>query len=332
MDRDDCPPLLASAVRDGFVESRHRGHVAVCDAGGRLLASLGHPHAAVYPRSAVKPFQAAAVLDVLGPEAGMLDDAAIAIAAASHSGSDDHMVEAARVLALADLDEAALQCPPALPTDERALAAGHRPERLAYNCSGKHAAFLLAQVAAGGDPRDYLDPASVVQRAVAARLAALTGATPAGPGVDGCGAPAWRLPLNALAIAFARLAARPPSGDDRALATVAAAMRARPQLVGAPDADDTALMEADPRVVAKRGAEAVFGAGLARDSGIGVAVKIADGGARAAGPVAAAVLAALGADVPPRVVAPPVLGGGRVHGQVEVEAGVARAFARALGA
>jgi hypothetical protein len=52
---------------------------------------------------------------------------------------------------------------------------------------------------------------------------------------------------------------------------------------------------------------------------VGVAVKIADGAGRAAGPVAAAVLRRLGAAVPAAVLHRPVLGGGRPHGELEVD-------------
>jgi hypothetical protein len=51
-------------------------------------------------------------------------------------------------------------------------------------------------------------------------------------------------------------------------------------------------------------------------------VKVTDGGTRAAGPVAAAVLAGLGAVVPHSLRAPAVLGGGAPHGALQVDAGL----------
>jgi L-asparaginase II len=108
-------------------------------------------------------------------------------------------------------------------------------------------------------------------------------------------------------------------------------MTTRPDLVGGSPATDTQLMQADARVVAKRGAEAVFGAGVAsRDGPVGVAVKITDGGVRADAPVVAHVLTALGCTVPPDIARPPVLGGGRVQGELLVDPAVGAA-ASALG-
>ena len=314
--------ILARVVRDGVVEAVHRGHVAVADATGRVTG-LGDPHVRTYPRSAVKPAQAAAVLEAV-EEAGGWDaqlgdpHAALAIAAASHAGGLDHQVEAAHLLAVAGLDESALRCPPAWPADPLALSGTGAATRLAHNCSGKHAGFLLAQVGAGDDPARYLDPSSGLQQRVRARIEAWSGASAGGPGVDGCGAPAWTLPL----VGLARLFAHVTTADARPAARVAAAMRTHPDLVGGHGAADTRLMLAVPGALAKRGAEGVLAASTSH--GLAVAVKISDGAARAALPVVAAVLDALGVAVPAGLTSAPVLGGGEPHGRLEVVAGLGR--------
>jgi L-asparaginase II len=65
-------------------------------------------------------------------------------------------------------------------------------------------------------------------------------------------------------------------------------MRARPELVGGEGADDTALMQQLPGLIAKRGAEGLLCA--ASPDGRGYAFKVADGNGRALRPVVAAVL------------------------------------------
>jgi L-asparaginase II len=311
---------LVRVVRNGVVESVHRGHVVLCDASGTVHGAMGDAGRWTYVRSAVKPFQALATLDLLAEGGAALDDVGLAIACASHDGSDDQQIEAARLLSEAGLDESALRCPPALPRDAETAWMQRWPYSLAHNCSGKHAAFLYASVAVGADPADYLSPDSPIQRQVRRRLADACVADPQGPGVDGCGAPAWLLPLAGLATGFARLAA----ARTGQLGQVRQAMTEHPELVGGPSSVDTQLMRADPRVVAKRGAEAVFAAGLDGPGGpLGIAVKVTDGGARADGPVAAAVLMGLGAAVPEEVLRPPVLGGGVPQGALEVAAEVA---------
>ena len=314
--------VVARLVRNGIIESVHRGHVVVCDTDGTVLAALGDAERPTYPRSAIKPFQALAVLDSLAAAGVGLDDDGLAIACASHDGSDEQQIEAARLLAEADLNESALQCPPALPRDPETAWAQRWPYPLAHNCSGKHAAFLLASVSAGEDPATYLELDSGLQSRIRDLLAESCGAPPQGPGIDGCGAPAWVLGLRHIATGFARLA----GGTTPQLARVRSAMTARPDLVGGPPATDTQLMQADSRVVAKRGAEAVFGAGVAvSDQRLGIVVKITDGSVRADAPVVATVLSALGCTVPKDVARPPVLGGGRVQGELAVDPAVTAA-------
>ncbi|HVM00073.1 MAG TPA: asparaginase [Egibacteraceae bacterium] len=300
------PAALAQLTRGGVVESTHLGAVAVADADGTVVGRLGDIDALVYPRSALKPFQALATTSLLARAAP--DPVGLAVACASHTGSDDAQIEAAHLLAVAGLDESALRCPPAWPADPATLRTTTEPSRLAHNCSGKHAAFLWAHTAGGGEPERYLDPGCPLQTRVREVLAAVTGAAPTGPAVDGCGAPAWRLPLVRLAAGYARLAA---AHGGAPLAAVRAAMTARPDLVGGAGCADTALMASDRRVVAKRGAEGVLAAGMPTSRGpVGVAVKVADGAGRAAVPPVAAVLRALGATVPGALLRTPLPPGG----------------------
>ena len=80
------------------------------------------------------------------------------------------------MLAAAGLGPDDLGCPPALPQHEltrrpRGWSAGRAPDRLAMNCSGKHAAMLSACVAAGWPTEGYLDRDHPLQQAIEARLA-----------------------------------------------------------------------------------------------------------------------------------------------------------------
>lgn len=325
---DDDAAVLAEVRRDGFVESVHRGHVAVADAAGTVLASAGRASLLCLPRSALKPTQAAAVASIVEGAGWQLDRRAWATAAASHDGSTDHQVEVARLLALADVGETALQCPVAWPADRRTAAESSQPTRLAHNCSGKHAAFLLAQRVLEHRPERYLDASGELQQSVRRAVEDASGVSIPGGCVDGCGAPAWQLPLHGVARLFAESAqvpAQTAAGRNespflRTSRVIADAMRAHPELVGGEVAPDTILMRSDQRVIAKRGAEGVLAAGTA--AGIGVAVKIADGDVRGAVPVVATILQALDIRVPAGCVEPPVLGGGRRHGEVRVTAAV----------
>lgn len=305
---------LVTVTRDGVVESVHLGEVVVATPDGAVTALVGDPDRLIYPRSALKPFQAVAVLEQLTDLGQAVEEDQLAVFCASHDGADEPQIVAASVLAEAGLDESALRCPPDWPIADRVTADLTAKTTLSHNCSGKHAAMLWAHTAAGHDPATYLDVGTVLQARIARRLADVLNEPPKGPGIDGCGAPAWVVPIGGLATGFARLVA----GTDPVLARTRDAMSAFPELVGGATLPDTAMMRTDSRVVAKRGADGVMGAGFVhpRIGPVGVAVKIADGGDRAAGPATAAVLEALGANVPGHVRRAAVLGGGVPHGEI----------------
>src|SRR5690606_1513111 len=90
---------------------------------------------------------------------------------------------------------------------------------------GKHAGFVCAACAIGADHRGYVEPAHPVQRAVHAILEQLTGVRLGEEmrAVDGCSVPTWAIPLQALALAFARFA----TGEGLTRVQVQAAERLR---------------------------------------------------------------------------------------------------------
>ncbi|MEE1942681.1 asparaginase [Streptomyces sp. TRM 70361] len=308
-----APPVLAEAVRSGFTESRHRGSLVVLGPDGAVEWSLGEVAAPVFPRSCVKPLQAAAVLRA-GAE---LSGERLALAAASHSGEPFHLDLVRKLLAEHGLTEDELTCPPDLPLDrteaERWLAAGGRPSRAAMNCSGKHTAFLAACDANGWPRAGCLDPGHPLQLLVRETVEAAAGEPVAHTGTDGCGAPLFAFSLTGLARAFRALVLAEPGSPER---RVADAMRAHPEYVAGTRRADTLLMRGVPGALAKMGAEAVQAVAL--PDGRALAFKIEDGAARALGPVTARALERMGTAVPvPAGLADaPLTGGGERVGEI----------------
>jgi L-asparaginase II len=311
---DECGyEPLAEVWRSGVLESAHSGVALAVDAKGAVVWAHGRPDLGMFPRSALKPLQAAAML-----AAGLdLDAELLALAASSHSGQTFHTDGVGRILASAGLTDAALQCPIDWPLDEATrielAAGGGGPTRLAMNCSGKHAAMLATCVVNDWDVETYLEADHPLQRALRTTIETFVGEQACVVAVDGCGAPLFGFSLAALAHGFGALASA-PAGTP--LHQVAEAMRAHPRWVGGTGRDVTALMSAVPGLVAKDGAEGVFAAAL-MDGSAG-AVKIGDGGSRAAPVVLAGLLVRLG--VPPAQLVDfdtaPVLGHGQPVGAV----------------
>jgi len=306
-------------VRSGFTESRHRGALVVLGPGGDVALAVGAAATPMFPRSAAKPLQAAAMF-----RAGLaLDGPLVALAAASHAGEPFHIAGVRDILAGAGLAEDDLRCPPGLPLDDQVqrqyLHDGGQADRIHMNCSGKHAAMLATCTAAGWPAASYLDPGHPLQRRIRDTVESLSGETVPTLGVDGCGAPLFALSLTGLARAYRNLVLAAPGSAER---QVADGMRAYPDWTAGTNRPESALMRAVPGLLAKGGAEGVLAIALA--DGWAVTIKIEDGSARALPALAVALLRDLRADVLAsadaavldRIGHVPVHGGGQVVGQV----------------
>lgn len=316
MSRDGAEPqaeVVAEVVRSGLVESRHHGSVIALDADGVAVLAIGDTATPMYPRSTNKPGQAAAMVRLGLP----LDGELLALAAASHSGEDFHLRGTRRILASADLDESLLQNTPGWPVDEIAMVAYARQGRdrssIAADCSGKHAAMLVTCTVKRWPTEDYLSPEHPLQQAIRVTIAELAGEPVAHVGVDGCGAPLFALTLTGVARMYRSLALGAAGSAER---RVVEAIQEHPQWTSGTTRHEARLIRSISGLFAKVGAEGVYAAAL--DDGRAVALKISDGGHRAAPVVMAAVLRHLGVDHPVLVDLgrTPVLGGGEPVGEI----------------
>jgi len=291
-------PITVAVRRGETVESRHRVHaVAVQD--GTVIAEAGEGSLVTFMRSAAKPIQALPLTRAL-PE---LSEEELAIACASHLARREQLAAVRSLLARAPAGEDELECG----------AVGDPPAPINHNCSGKHAGMLALCRAHGWDSRGYRLPDHPCQRAMLAEVARASDLAEDGleTAIDGCGVVTFALPLERMALAFARLERL--DGGDR----VAAAMRAHPALIRGPDSVDTNVMRAHEGWVAKGGAEGLMCAAGPR--GLGVALKIEDGNGRAIGPAVAAFLARLGYPVEKLEDATVENGRGEVVGEIRAE-------------
>lgn len=275
---------LAILQRSGLDESRHLGAAVVVAPDGTVLRQLGDGDALVYGRSSLKFFQAITVLRSGVP----LEGAQLVLATASHAGTPAHVAVVRSLLGRASLTVDALQCPPNWPLDGAARSAASAPERITMNCSGKHAAFLLACVHNDWDPSTYLDPAHPLQQRIRETIEEFAGEPVGHVGVDGCGAPVFAISLRGLATAVGRVS----SGTDPDAARLGAAILAEPWAIDGPGRANTVVIER-LGLITKGGAEGVIVMGT--PDGTAVALKMLDGSARATSLVALALLASVGA-------------------------------------
>ncbi|WP_217183555.1 asparaginase [Streptomyces sp. AC495_CC817] len=286
---------LAVVGRSGFIESRHAGAAVVLSPEGEVVARYGNPDALILPRSSLKPLQAVACITAGAP----LEGEQLALATASHVGTDRHAEVVREVLTAGGLTEDDLGCPPAWPTDSATrddMVREHGSQsRIRMNCSGKHAAMLRACVATGWPTDGYLDPAHPLQAHIREVIERLTGEKVAHTAIDGCGAPVYAITLTGLARSIHRIGSaseRSPFALHRVAGSLVRAVRENPWTIEGPGRPDSLAIE-KLGVFAKGGAEGVMV--MVAPNGATVALKMLDGSARASTVVAATLLARVGA-------------------------------------
>lgn len=290
-------------TRSSYLESTHTFHAAVVDQNGKLLYYYGDPKRPTFARSSMKPFQAVPIIETGAAAKFNYGPEELAISCASHSGEGIHRQTVFSILERIGLPEEALQCgmhPPK--SDEeyrRVIRSGQDLTPVFSNCSGKHSGMLAAAIHLGEAPEDYRVVSHPVQQRILKSISDLcdTPQEEIEMGVDGCGAPVHRLPLEKVAFGYAQLAAghsEQHPEHDQALKQLRDAMMTHPHLVGGEARFDTDIMTLLPgKVVAKAGAEGVQCFGIV-DKGLGVAIKVEDGNPRALSAVALKIMEDLG--------------------------------------
>ncbi|KON86218.1 L-asparaginase [Sporosarcina globispora] len=289
--------------RGTYIESTHNIHVAVVNAAGEILYSYGDPGRLTFPRSSMKPFQAVAVIETGAADQYQYVEADLSLICASHSGENFHRSRVMSILERVHLEEEALQCGTHIPRDIKSynelIRNGGELTPVFSNCSGKHSGMLSAVVHMGEDVGSYREISHPHQQRILDVIEDVCGypKDQIEISVDGCGVPVHRLPLINTAMGFARLA-NPFvwSGGERprALERIRMAMTKHPEMVGGTNRFDTDLMRAfNGRIVAKAGAEGVQCLGD-KETGLGIAIKVEDGNARAVSVATMEVLKQLG--------------------------------------
>lgn len=290
---------LAEVTRAGQLESFHTGSLVIAKPDGTIVAMVGDGSRVIFPRSAVKIIQALPLVESGAADHFAMSQEELAFATASHSGAPYHTALANGILKRLRLSDAALACGAHLPLGEAyrdaLLRAGDTPQRVHNNCSGKHAGMLTTATFLGAPQTGYELVAHEVQRRVRKAMAEVTETdlSAAVPGIDGCSLPNWPVPVDRLAVAFARIV----NGADGAPARQAAFDRLLEACWAAPEAmagkgrfDTEVLARFGGDVFVKTGAEGVHCGGI-RSAGIGFAVKIDDGAKRGAEMTVGAVIA-----------------------------------------
>lgn len=294
-------PWTVEITRGDLVESTHAGHGAVCTASGETLLRFGNSQRQTFPRSAMKWIQGLELVMSGAADAYSMTDAELALACASHNGEPEHVESVALILKRLKLDPDDLECGISLPfTDAVRLKLSYEREtatQLHHCCSGKHAGMLATCQHLGFPTAGYTDFDHPLQVRIRNHLSTVfsVNADQLPFEADGCSVPTYAMPLDVMALGFARLGAASFSGPlNQAAERLRIAQARHPFMVAGSDRVDTALLEAGQgRLQVKMGAEGVY-CGAIADRQIGFALKCEDGSLRGQEALIVALLEAIG--------------------------------------
>jgi L-asparaginase II len=294
---------IVEITRGDRVESASIGHGIALTANEQRLVSFGNLHRETFPRSAAKWIQGLELILSGAADAFGLNNEHLAIACASHNGELEHVTLVEQWLSRLGLETDDLDCGVTLPfTESVRLQLSHdhlTATQLHHCCSGKHTG-MLAVCAHRGWPTDgYTDYDHPLQVKIREHMTTIFGIdTKTLPyAMDGCSVPTYALPLDVMALGFAKLGAEYFSDDINQAATrLRQAQANAPFMVAGSERLDTLLLEAGQgRLQVKMGAEGVY-LGAIADREIGFALKCEDGSLRGQEALVIELLRTIGED------------------------------------
>ncbi|MDC3286882.1 asparaginase [Alphaproteobacteria bacterium] len=297
-------PLNIYINRNGFKESFHEVDVVVCDSDGSVILGMGAAESVIFPRSAMKPLQSIALIELLNSSSDIpeFSEAEVALICASHNGETLHTEAVIKLLGKFDISIDELTCGAHWSMDQKTMISQARsmeqPHEVHNNCSGKHAGMLILSKLMNGNTSSYSMLANMAQQQILGTLEFMTGLDlmQYTHGIDGCGAPVFSAPLSNWAKAFALFAGggELPEIRHEACQRIRKSIAAEPLYIAGHNRACSAINLAyGETITVKTGAEGVYSAAF-HELGLGAMVKARDGNKRGAEVAIGAVIKALG--------------------------------------
>lgn len=280
-------PVMVEETRGNHSESRHRGVAVIVDSLGHVVRGWGNIYDQIFGRSSLKFVQALSLIETGAADAFNLSPQEIALACASHHGEVMHVKALEMWLHKIGKDERILDC-----------GIYKEPSVVQHPCSGKHLGFLTTALHLKEPLEGYTSRDHHVQQRVERALSDLTDVDHihAPRGIDGCGVPAFAIPLYNIALAMARFAdsSSLPYPRQKAIHRIIEAVQACPEMISGTKGLDTKVIKlTHGQILCKMGAGGVE-IGIIPSLGFGIALKIEDGNAKAAELAFLAILRSIG--------------------------------------
>ena len=275
--------------RGKLAESIHTAKCLVKNSNSKTILSSGHSKELIYPRSAIKIFQALPFINSGAPEKYCLNEKILAISCSSHCGEPNHLYVLRGWLKKINLSIKNLKCGAHNPINNKSsnnlLLSGQKPNQLHNNCSGKHLAMLSGCLANKMECSNYVDYDHPYQKLIRNSLEHFTESSIKKKciGIDGCNAPQYAFSIDNLTNAMINLINERNTKNEysKSIGTLLNAIAKHPLLIGGNNRFDSEVIKhTRGRVFCKGGAEGVL-LFVDTSQNIGGVIKIEDGNERA---------------------------------------------------
>ncbi len=259
--------FVTKLFRSNTIESSHKIKVYVTNITTKILLSSGNDNDYIFPRSAIKIFQAIPFIQSNAKKNYRLSSKTIALACSSHRGEKYHIKELKKWVEKLGINKKKLKCGIHNPLNTKATESMLKnnivANQLHNNCAGKHLAMITSCLMNNYSKKNYLDfnhPHQIQIRKVF-EIFANTKITSANFGIDGCSAPQYSFKINDIGNMLINLI-KSYNGNfsySKEVKILIDAVIHNPNFIGGTDSLDSRIMKISKgKLFCKGGAEGVF--------------------------------------------------------------------------
>ena len=281
--------IYTHIIRGKVVESTHESKCLVMDYNYKTIFSTKNESDLIYPRSAIKIFQAIPFIKSKAYTKFKLTNKHIAISCSSHCGEMEHIKVLKDWSKKTKISKNLMKCgihnPLNLESANQLLLSGNKANQFHNNCAGKHMAMLSGCLAYNMDVNTYIKMNHPYQKIIRKCLEHFTETkiTKIHKAIDGCSAPQYAFPLKNISKAMINLIKnfKEEKKYSNEIQILLNAIQKYPSLTGSKSIYQCELMAATHgKIFAKNGAEGIL-LFAHKEKGIGGIIKVNDGNQRA---------------------------------------------------
>ena len=281
--------ITTFVYRGKNIESIHKVNCLLSDLSGNILFSTGADQNLIYPRSAIKIFQAIPFANSKAIDNYKLNSKQIALACSSHTAEKFHIIELSNWLKKLRINRKNLKCgihnPLHKKSSDKLLLSGIKPNQLHNNCAGKHLGMLSACKANKLSIKHYLDFDHLHQIEIKKTLELFSEnkLKKNNYGIDGCSAPQYALKIENISVALRNLVNSYLSvfHNSNSVKILLNSILNNPMFIGGSNNLDSNIIKvSNKKIFCKGGAEGVLLFADLKKKIVGV-IKVADGNERA---------------------------------------------------